>query len=226
VKALTEDVVAELRAKHGALYVAECNLGKVIYRQPTQTEIDPYVLGVNARGTEEESSNNLVFACRVWPDVATVMAMFDEAPAIVTKFAECIADTAGGGETDLIGLVLRGVESLSDEEKADIATRAGKPFDVIVNEHPRGCLRAVTLPGFGLALFRRPSRSTYAPFVDSAKKDDVVNTARVLCAECAVTVPEKDLAAVFVAKPAISFYLAFALGSLAGVGIEVTAGKL
>jgi hypothetical protein len=53
-----------------------------------------------------------------------------------------------------------------------------------------------------------------------------VNTARVLCAECAVTVPEKDLAAVFVAKPAISFYLAFALGSLAGVGIEVTAGKL
>lgn len=225
MKPLTDEIVAELKTKHQALYRAECDLGQVVYRQPTQADVDPYLLGV-VRGSEEEAANNLVFACRVWPDVAAVSAMFDEAPAVVGKFAETIADTAGYGETDLPGLALRELDSLSDEEKNDISTRAGRSFDTITNEHPRGCLRAVTLPCFGLALFRRPTRGAYAPFVDAAKKDHVLDAARVMCAECAVTVSEKDIAAVFAAKPAVSFYLAFALGSLAGTHIEVRSAKL
>lgn len=224
-KALTEDDVAALRAKHGALYVAECDLGKVVYRHPTQADVDPYLLGT-VRGSEQEAANNLVFSVRVWPDVATVERMFDEAPAVVSKFAECVMETAGAGEDDMLGLILRDPSTLKDAERAELEQRTGKGLDVIINEVPRGAAKAVSLPGYGLAIFRRPTRGSYAPFVDAAKKDEVMDASRTLCAECSVTVSEKELAAVFATKPAVSFYLAFALGALAGGTIEVRAGKL
>lgn len=224
-KALTDDVVAELKQKHGALYVAECELGRLVYRHPGPSDVDPYLLGT-VRGEEQEAANNLVFACRVWPDVATVEKMFDEAPAVVSKFAEIIVGKAGAGEDDMIGLLLRDPAHIKDAERVELEARAGKGLDVILNELPRGSAKVTTLPGYGAAIFRRPTRGAYAPFVDAAKKDELLDACRTLCAECSVTVSERDLSAVFASKAAVPFYLAFALGALAGGTIEVREGKL
>jgi hypothetical protein len=223
--ALSDETIAELKAKHGTLYRIDSDLGAVVHKHPGQAEVDAYLLGSHMHGSEQESCNNLVFGCRVWPDVATVEKMFDEAPGIVDKFAESIMDQAGGGETDLPGLAPRDLSTMSAEDKATIEARIGKSLDVLMNEHPRGCLRVVTLPGVGPSIFRRPTRSSYAAFVDVAKKDTAVEAARSLCAECNVT-DEKSLPDVFARKPAVPFYLAFALTTLAGNHLEVRSGKL
>ena len=221
---LEEGTIAELKAKFGDIYKVECDLGMVVHRHPSQAEIDAYLLGT-VRGTTQESANNLVFSCRVWPEAGVVAKMFDEAPAVVTKFAEEISEVAGADTDDILGLQPRDLDSASDEERTGIEARAGKTFDAIRNEHPRGCLRLVTLPFVGPSIFRRPTRSTYAAFLDASKTDEVMNAARTMCAECAIT-DEKALPEVFSKKPAVSFFLAFALGALAGAHLEVRSGKL
>lgn len=221
---LEEGTIAELKAKHGDLYKIECELGAVVHRHPSQAEIDAYLLGT-VRGTTQESANNLVFSCRVWPEVGEVAKMFDEAPAIVGKFAEQVSEVAGASTEDILGLQPRDLDSVPDADRATIEARAGKTLETIRNEHPRGCLRVVTLPLVGPSVFRRPTRSSYAAFLDASKTDEVMDAARTMCAECAIT-DEKALPEVFAKRPAASFFLAFSLGALAGAHLEVRSGKL
>lgn len=220
----SSEVIADLKQKHGEIFSAGFGDFDLVHKRPGQAEVDAYLLG-STRGTAEESANNLVFAVRLWPGVEPVQAQFDDAPAVVSRCAEAIMATAGADDVTISGVVPTALDVLDETARAELEARLGQKLDIIENEHPRGSLRAVRLPGIGLAIFKRPSRSSYAAFSDASKKDELMQACRDLCAECAVT-DAKALPGVFASAPAVSFYLAWSLAALAGAHLEVRSGKL
>jgi len=220
----SSEVIADLKQKHGDVFFADFGEERLLFRKPAMPEVDAYLLGT-VRGTAEESANNLIFAARLWPSVEQLQESFDEAPAVVAKCAESVMETAGADEETMAGLVPATLDKLSDEQRAELEQRTGQKVSDLENSHPRGVLRYVRLPGVGISVFRRPTRSSYAAFADASKKDEVMQACRDLSAECAIT-DAKALPGVFASAPAVPFYLAFALASLAGAHLEVRSGKL
>lgn len=221
----TPEEVTALKAKHDDVYLVDFEAGSFVHRRPSQAETDEYLLK-SFRGRSEEAAGNLVFSVRVWPDVEPLEAAFEEAPATVGPCAEQILTTVGADFGSIIGAVLHPLETMTDEERATVESRAGKKIVDIEGAYPRGALRYARVPSIGVSLFRRPTRLAFATYSDALKDDaQFCQAFRDISAECAV-IDATKMAGVFSRYPAFSYYLGWALAAHAGRHLEVKSGKL
>ena len=221
----SDDILAALRAKHGVdLSYVECDLGTVIFKCPTEAEVDPYLVAKYVSGEFQDGANNLVFGVRVWPSVAKVDEMFEEAPALVGKFASEIEKAYGGDEADMAGARPRKVSELTETERGEFEAALG-PLAELEARVPRGTLRLVRMP-FGPAAVRRPTRHSYAKYSDAYNKPGAVAEARQLIFDSAVAPDAKAFAECFKTAPMLPFYLALNLAAQCGTELQARAGKL
>lgn len=217
--------IAALKVKHGEIFHVDFGRGGFIHRKPSQAETDAYLLA-GVKNERNAGGGNLIFAVRVWPSVEALEQQFEEAPAVVKECAEQVISTVGGDDATVMAVTaLNELKHMSEEDRAELEARCGQKLDLIENAHPRGCLRYVRLPGIGVSIFRRPTRTSFTMFADNNTGDDVMSSCRDLCAETAIT-DAKALPSLFSTHPVVSFHLAFALGALAGYHLEVKSGKL
>lgn len=219
------ETIAELKVKHGEIWLVDFDIGGFIHRKPSQAETDAYLLGL-VRQQNAEAAGNLIFSARLWPSVEQLEAQLEEAPAVVVNCAKRVLDTSGGDDETVAAVsALSEIKHLTPEDRAELESRIGQKLEILENAHPRGCLRYCRLPTVGVSIFRRPTRTSFTAFTDSSSTDEIMQACRDLCAECAIT-DAKALPSLFSNLPAISFNLAYALAGLAGAHYEVKSGKL
>lgn len=96
---LTEEIIAELKQKHGNhLSAVEVGGQVLVFRRPTRHEWDMHVDIVSAdRKETSKSSRVLTNNCCVWPDKAAYEAALNEEPAALTNsMMQAISDLVGG----------------------------------------------------------------------------------------------------------------------------------
>lgn len=98
---LTDEIVAELKAKHGqALMAVPCASGEIVFRRPQAKEWERFQDGVRTDKTAA-ACRELQSACVVYPDAAAWRAAIDEEPALLTEgFQSAVNELAGVGRED------------------------------------------------------------------------------------------------------------------------------
>ncbi len=103
---LTQEVIAELKAKHGEeLVLLKSTKGPLVFRKPTRVEWEHYKdqLMSDKRGKSQSTTERaFVTGCFVWPDGGTLSAAFEEKPGIISVVNEKLCELVGmfGGEPE------------------------------------------------------------------------------------------------------------------------------
>jgi len=98
---LTDEIIAELKAKHGAALMAvPCPSGEVVFRRPHAKEWEQFQDGVRTDKTAA-ACRVLQSACVVYPDANAWRAAIEEEPALLTgSFQQAINELAGVDRED------------------------------------------------------------------------------------------------------------------------------
>lgn len=88
----------ELRAKHGALYSVDTELGPVIYRGANRIEFRQWKANRDDDAKKLVADEILARACVVYPDAAGFEALLDKLPALATLLQGEIIEVSGGAK--------------------------------------------------------------------------------------------------------------------------------
>ena len=90
-----DDVVAELKSKHGEVYLLE-HLGEaVVVMRPTRPLVKRFRSQMADQNKRADALEYLVTDCIVWPDRKAVQAMLDRLPGLVETFGDAVLDLTG-----------------------------------------------------------------------------------------------------------------------------------
>jgi predicted ATP-grasp superfamily ATP-dependent carboligase len=85
--------IAELKSKHGDIYVLSSKGSEVVVRGPTDAEWGAYLDEREKRGAR--ASKMLVLTCAVHPDEDAVRTLLDRKPALAQIFGARVLEIAG-----------------------------------------------------------------------------------------------------------------------------------
>jgi hypothetical protein len=95
---IDEKTLAEIQALHPVIAHLERNGQEVVFRMPTRVEQREYKKKRQDENTSATALEDLVVACRVWPDQADFKVMLDQRPFLIESFGDGLLREAGAGD--------------------------------------------------------------------------------------------------------------------------------
>jgi hypothetical protein len=92
---LTDEVFAELKAKHGDVIGLETDDGAAVFRAPTRQEWERFLKEQASEDTKAAAHRPLIMGCRVWPEKDAFDALVARKPGILLSFGGELIEFAG-----------------------------------------------------------------------------------------------------------------------------------
>ena len=95
---ISDEKVAELKAKHSDLTLLKAGSFEIVVRPPTREEWKRFRKEASDDAKKSDSVEGILRACTVYPDASEVVSMLAKKPALAEKFGKEVLELAAGVE--------------------------------------------------------------------------------------------------------------------------------
>lgn len=229
MRALTNDVRAELRQTHGAdlrvIELEEYDDLALVVRPPTMKAWGAAFDGIAKPAGRADALHNLLIDCAVWPSPSELASLLDIVPALPETVWPILAELAGAPDEELD---TREIMKLSTDDRATLNAAGlseGRLQEFAAAYPRRGQLAVVCMPS-GLWLVKRPSVSQYNGFRRLSAQGKVFEGLHKLALGAVLWPGEEAVAALAERSPGLVSAVGEVLMTMAGEGARVRVGGI
>jgi hypothetical protein len=225
---LTDEVRAELRAKHGAelrvIELEDFDNAAIVIRSPDLKAWGAAFDSLGKPAARMDAFHNLLIDCTVWPAVRELGEIIDSVPALPEVLWPRLAEMAGAPDE----LQTVQIDRLTGDDRAKLATAglAETELRELMAAYPKpGQLVAVRLRS-AVWLVRRPRARQYYTFRSLSAQGKHFEAVHKLVLGCVVWPSEEAVAAVAERSPGLISGLGEVIVDLGGSGAKYREGGI